>query len=58
VLTADGAKKFIFNLARVEFMDSYGIGELTRCCSIVRQAGGEMKLAGVDQKVLVVLEGR
>ena len=56
VFTGDGAKKFILNFARVEFIDSYGIGELARCCSIIRQTGGEMKLAGVNQKVLAVLE--
>ena len=56
VFTGDGAKKIILNLARVEFIDSYGIGELARCCSIVRQTGGELKLAGVNQKVLDVLE--
>lgn len=55
VSTGSGAKKFILNLGRVEFLDSYGIGELVRCYSVVRQAGGEMKLAGVNQKVLEVL---
>ena len=50
-----GAKKFVLNLARVEFVDSYGIGELVRCYSAVRQAGGELKLAGVNHKVLEVL---
>jgi anti-sigma B factor antagonist len=56
VSISGGAKKFILNLARVDFIDSYGIGELARSYSIVRQAGGEMKLAGVQQKVLPVLE--
>ena len=56
VSTGDGAKKFIFNLARVEFIDSYGIGELARCYSVVRRMGGEIKLAGANQKVLDVLE--
>jgi anti-sigma B factor antagonist len=50
-----GVKKFVLNLARVEFVDSYGIGELVRCYTAVRQAGGELKLAGVNQKVLEVL---
>jgi anti-anti-sigma factor len=50
-----GARRFVLNLERVEFVDSYGIGELVRCYSTVRQAGGEMKLAGVNQKVLEVL---
>jgi anti-sigma B factor antagonist len=50
-----GVKKFVLNLARVEFVDSHGIGELVRCYTAVRQAGGELKLAGVSQKVLEVL---
>ena len=56
VSTSDGENKFILILTRVEFIDSYGIGELARCCSVVRQRGGEIKLAGVNQKVLEVLE--
>ena len=55
VVTGYGAKKLVVNLARVEFIDSYGIGELARSYSVVRQAGGEMKLADVNQKVLDVL---
>jgi anti-sigma B factor antagonist len=56
VLTGYGTKKFILNLARVEFVDSYGIGELARSYSVIRQAGGAIKLADVNQKVLDVLE--
>jgi len=56
VVTGYGAKKLILNLGRVEFVDSSGIGELARSYSVVRQMGGEMKLAGVNQKVLEVLE--
>jgi anti-sigma B factor antagonist len=55
VSTGDGARKFVINLARVEFIDSYGIGELARTYSVVRRAGGEMKLAGVNDNVLAVL---
>ncbi len=56
VSTGEGAKKFILNLARVEFVDSFGIGELARSYSVIRQMGGELKLACVNQKVMVVLE--
>jgi anti-sigma B factor antagonist len=56
VSTGDGAKRFVLNLARVEFIDSYGIGELARSYSVVRRAGGEMKLAGVNARVLEVLK--
>ncbi len=41
VLVSSGHKKFLLNLACVEFIDSYGIGELARCYGIARQAGGE-----------------
>jgi anti-sigma B factor antagonist len=56
VFTGNGVKKFILNLERLEFVDSYGIGELARAYSIVRQAGGEMKLANLSWKILEVLE--
>ena len=56
VVTGYGTKKLILNLSKVEFIDSSGIGELARSYSVVRQVGGEMKLAGVNPKILSVLE--
>jgi anti-anti-sigma factor len=55
VFSGNGARKFILTLGRVEVIDSYGVGELVRSYSVVRQMGGEIKLAGVSQKVLDVL---
>jgi|SRR5579862_5883586 len=56
VFTGQGRKKFLINLAGVDFVDSDGLGELTRCYSIVRQSGGEMKLVHVRKKVQALLE--
>jgi anti-sigma B factor antagonist len=56
VFTGNGHKKFLINLAGVDFVDSDGLGELTRCYSIVRQVGGEMKLVHVHKKVQALLE--
>ena len=56
VFTGNGRKKFLINLAGVDFVDSDGLGELTRCYSIIRQAGGEMKLVHVHKKVQALLE--
>ncbi len=56
VSTGEGAKKFLLNLAQVENIDSYGVGELVRSFSVIRQTGGELKLACVIRKVLDVLE--
>ena len=51
-----GCKRFLINLAGVDFVDSDGLGELTRCYSIVRQAGGEMKLLHVQDRVQALLD--
>ena len=56
VYTGNGAKKFILNMARIEFIDSYGVGELARSYSVIRQMGGEVKLSSVNETVLSVLE--
>lgn len=56
VLSASGHKRFVLNLAKVETIDSYGIGELARSYSVVRQMGGGMKLAAVSERVLKALE--
>jgi anti-anti-sigma factor len=55
VTAASGTKRYILNLARVEFIDSFGIGELVRSYSVVRQAGGAMKVVAVNSKVMQVL---
>src|SRR5271154_5396765 len=56
VSTGEGAKKFVLNLAQVENIDSYGVGELVRSFSVIRQIGGQLKLACVNRRVLDVLE--
>ena len=55
VLAGSGTKKFVLHLERVEFIDSSGIGELLRAHFVIRQAAGELKLAGVRPKVMDVL---
>src|SRR5512146_967805 len=56
VFAGNGRRKFLINLAGVEFVESDGLGELTRCYSLVRQSGGEMKLLHVQQRVRALLE--
>ena len=56
VFTGNGRKTFLINLAGVDFVDSDGLGELTRCYSIVRQVGGEMKLVHVHPRMQALLE--
>jgi anti-sigma B factor antagonist len=56
VFAGNGRKKFLLNLAGVDAIDSYGIGELARCYGIVRQMGGEMKLVHVSKRVQELLQ--
>lgn len=54
-LVADGKKKIILNLAEVDYIDSSGVGELVGSFTTVRNAGGELKLLNLSQKVQDVL---
>jgi anti-sigma B factor antagonist len=54
-LIADGKKKIILNLAGVDYIDSSGVGELVSSYTTVRNAGGELKLLNLTQKVQDVL---
>jgi anti-sigma B factor antagonist len=54
-LVADGKKKIVLNLAEVDYIDSSGVGELVGCFTTVRNAGGELKLLNLTQKVHDVL---
>jgi anti-sigma B factor antagonist len=54
-LVADEKKKIILNLAEVDYIDSSGVGELVGCFTTVRNAGGELKLLKLSQKVQDVL---
>ena len=56
VFAGNGHKKFLINLAGVDFIDSDGMGELVRCYSVVRQRGGEMKLVHVNKRVQDLLQ--
>jgi len=54
-LIARDKKKIILNLADVDYIDSSGVGELVGCFTAVRNAGGELKLLSLTQKVHDVL---
>jgi anti-sigma B factor antagonist len=54
-LIADGKKKIILNLAKVDFIDSSGVGELVSGFTAVRNAGGDLKLLNLTKKVHDVL---
>jgi anti-anti-sigma factor len=52
----DNEKKVIFDLSRLERIDSTGIGILVMCSSKLAQAGGELRVAGAQGIVEHVLK--
>jgi anti-sigma B factor antagonist len=54
-LIDEGKKKIILNLADVDYIDSSGVGALVGGFTAVRNAGGELKLLNLSQKVHDVL---
>lgn len=56
IFIGKGRRKFLINLAGVAFIDSDGLGELVRCFSIVRQAGGDLKLIHVQPRLQALLD--
>lgn len=51
----NGHNKFVANLGDVKFVNSTGIGILIRAYTTLKNAGGDMKLAEVSDKVNGVL---
>ena len=54
-LLAKGQKKILLNLGDISYIDSSGIGELVSAFTTVKNAGGELKLLNLSQKVQDVL---
>jgi anti-sigma B factor antagonist len=49
-------RKIVLDMARVTHIDSSAIGALVACQGKVRQSGGEMRIAGVQDRVLSILK--
>jgi len=48
-----GVKKFVIDLSSVAWVNSRGLGMLMACFTSLKNAKGDMKLAGVTKKVRV-----
>lgn len=49
-------KKIIFDLSGVTHMDSTGVGIIVMSAGMVKQAGGELRLAGANKHIESVLK--
>jgi len=54
-LIAEGKKKIVLNLAKVDYIDSSGVGELVSSFTAVRNAEGDLKLLSLTKKVHDIL---
>ncbi|MBT2512613.1 STAS domain-containing protein [Arthrobacter sp. ISL-30] len=55
-VVAAGSSKVVVNLEETVFMDSSGLGALIGCLKAARQAGGDLRISGVQPQVRMVLE--
>lgn len=46
-----GARKLIVNLAKVEYMDSSGLGELISCYTTLKKLGGRLTLLQLNHRL-------
>jgi anti-sigma B factor antagonist len=55
IATKPGSR-IILDMSKVSYIDSSAIGVLVGCNGSVRKSGGQMRLAGVSERVLTVLK--
>ena len=55
-LLKESEKKIIFDISRVQHLDSSGVGIIVMCSGKVKEAGGELRVAGAQGHVKAVLD--
>lgn len=56
ILLKSGKKHFIFNLAGVKYMDSYGLGEMVASFISISNLGGKLKLTNLIPRIHLMFE--
>jgi anti-anti-sigma factor len=46
-----GQKKFVFDIAALDYADSSGIGTLVSCLTNIKKGGGELRMAGANVRM-------
>lgn len=51
-----GARRFVFDFTRTAYVDSSGLGALVSISKRVREAGGDLRLAGLNEDLRSLFE--
>ena len=51
-LLQQGQKKFVFDISALDYADSSGIGSLVACLTPIRKAGGDLRMAGANARMM------
>jgi anti-sigma B factor antagonist len=54
-LISRGVRRVLLNCSEVPYMDSSGLGEVVRCYTAVKRAGGELKLVNLTKRLVDLL---
>jgi anti-sigma B factor antagonist len=54
-LAAEGKKNIVLELAKVDFIDSTGLGALVMCATTLRKSGGNVKLVNLNRRNVELL---
>ena len=52
----EGNKKILLNFDKVEFIDSFGVGEILASYISTHNLGGQLKIAKISQKLYLVFQ--
>ena len=55
-LLMKGERRIVMNLEKVQYVDSAGLGELVGIYVTVRNQGGDVKMTGVNPKILGLMQ--
>jgi anti-anti-sigma factor len=48
----EGDRRFVLDVSGLEYIDSAGIGALVSSLSNIKKAGGDLRLAGANQRIV------
>jgi anti-sigma B factor antagonist len=55
-LTKENQNRIVIDMSKISYLDSASIGVLLNCSALVRNAGGQLRLAALADRVLATLK--